>query len=109
MAQLRRQLQGDFQTILAELEDKILGGSASATSSDFNTAHCRCAVRVYERYSLIGSNRLSLSITLLQDGDEIFISAIAAGGSNAVLFKINTVGEDAFLAQIEQIVDRYSI
>ena len=55
MAQLRRQLQGDFQTILAELEDKILGGS------------------------------------------------------NAVLFKINTVGEDAFLAQIEQIVDRYSI
>lgn len=68
MAQLRRQLQGDFQTILAELEDKILGGSASATleaSSDFNTAHCRCAVRVYERYSLIGSNRLSLSITLL--------------------------------------------
>ena len=31
MAQLRRQLQGDFQTILAELEDKILGGSASAT------------------------------------------------------------------------------
>lgn len=112
MAQLRRQLRGDFQIILDELEDAILGGSASATleaSSDFNTAHCRCAVRVYERYSLIGSNRLSLSITLLQDGDEIFISAIAAGGSNAVLFKINTVGEDSFLAQIEQIVDRYSI
>ena len=52
MAQLRRQLQGDFQTILAELEDNILGGSASATleaSSDFNTAHCRCAVPVYEK------------------------------------------------------------
>ncbi len=112
MAKLQRQLKGDFQTILDQLDQEILGSSISATledASDFNTEHCRCAVRVYERYSLAGANRLSMSITLLQDGDQIHISAITAGGSNGIFFKVNTMGEDAFLARIAHLVEAYGV
>ena len=45
-----------------------------------------------------GNNRVSLSVTLFQNGDEgIHLSAITSGGSQAVFFKINTWGEEAFL------------
>ena len=109
MAKLERQLRGDFQKIL---DTEILEGSISATleeTSDFHTEHCRCAVRVYERYSFAGNNRLSLSITLLQDGNQIHISAVTSGGSSAIFFKLNTMGEDAFLAKIARIIEAYSI
>ena len=112
MAKLERQLRGDFQKILDTLDAQILEGSISATleeTSDFYTEHCRCAVRVYERYSFAGNNRLSLSITLLQDGDQIHISAVTSGGSSAIFFKLNTMGEDAFLAKSERIIEAYSI
>ena len=111
MAKLERQLRGDFQKILDTLDTEILEGSISATleeTSDFHTEHCRCAVRVYERYSFAG-NRLSLSITLLQDGNQIHISAVTSGGSSAIFFKLNTMGEDAFLAKIARIIEAYSI
>lgn len=68
MAQLECQLQGDFNKILDALEKKIMGGSMSATkegSSDYVLNDIRCAVRVYERYSMLGGNRVSLNITLL--------------------------------------------
>ena len=57
----------------------------------------RCAVRVYERYSAIGGNRVSMNVTLVGEGDHLFLSAITSGGSQAMFFKINTWGEDAFL------------
>lgn len=112
MAKLERQLQGDFQKILDALDAEILEGSISATleeKSDFHTEHCRCAVRVYERYSFSGGNRLSLSITLLQDGNQIHVSAVTSGGSRAMFFKLNTIGEDAFSEKIARTIEAYSI
>lgn len=67
----------------------------------------RCAVRVYERYSMAGSNRVSLNVTLIGNGGELFISAITSGGSQAVFFKINTIGEETFLNRLVEIVERY--
>lgn len=66
----------------------------------------RCSVRVFERYSVVGGNRLSLTLTLFQNGDTpIRLSAIAAGGSQAVFFKMNTLGEDAFLEDVKQLLE----
>ncbi|WP_443733913.1 DUF6054 family protein, partial [[Ruminococcus] lactaris] len=53
-----------------------------------------------------GSNRVSLSVTLFQNGDEpIQLSAITAGGSQAVFFKINTLGEESFLEKLIKLLD----
>lgn len=110
MAKLECELVGDFHTILRDIEDGILNGSASASledRSDFVSGDVRCAVRVFERYSMAGGNRLSMNVTLFGSPEGIRLSAITAGGSNAIFFKINTFGEEAFLECIEEIVSPY--
>jgi len=110
VAKYECKLQGDFTTLLERIEAGILKGSISASledGSDFQVGGVRCAVRVYERYSMIGSNRVSLSITIVGDGDQLSVSAITSGGSQAVLFKINTFGERAFLDQLVMVVESY--
>jgi len=66
----------------------------------------RCAVRVYERYSALGSNRVSMAVTLVGNGKNLFLSAITSGGSQAMLFKINTWGEGSFLDTLVEVVER---
>jgi hypothetical protein len=58
-----------------------------------------------ERYSMIGGNRVSLNITLIGNGNNLFISGITSGGSQAVLFKINTFGEESFLDCLREIIE----
>lgn len=111
MAKIECELYGDFEEILAELHCAIMDGSASASfedGSDIETSSMRCAVRAYERYSIFGGNRVSLSFTLIESEDRIFFSAISTGGSQAVLFKINTIGEESCLSTIEWVVEMYS-
>lgn len=101
-------MTGDFDRVLTYLHDGILEGSASATyedGSDYASSEVRCAVRVYERYSAFGSNRVSLNLTLMGRGEELFLSAITSGGSQAVLFKLNTVGEEAFLDKLMELAE----
>lgn len=108
MAKLEKILNGNFDEIINRITDGILNGSSTASleeKSDFITDNSRCSVRVFERYSYTGGNRVSLSITLFQsDNNEIFLSAITAGGSQAMLFKINTFGEEAFLDKLKELI-----
>ena len=108
MAKLERTFSGDFNQLIKKIETGILNGSMSATledSSDFYSGDARCSVRVFERYSYAGGNRVSMNVTLFQNGnDEIRLSAITSGGSQAVLFKINTWGEEAFLDKLKEIL-----
>ncbi|MBM6926344.1 DUF6054 family protein [Pseudoflavonifractor phocaeensis] len=111
MAKLERELTGSFDRLLDYLHDGILNGSASASwedSSDYASGSVRVAVRVYERYSIIGSNRVSLNLTLVGNGPNLFLSAITSGGSQAMLFKINTLGEGAFLDVVEELLDGWN-
>ncbi len=108
MAKLELSLQGDFREILNRIVSGIQNSSMSASledASDFCSEGARCSVRVFERYSWMGSNRVSMSVTLFQSGDgPIHLSAITAGGSQAVFFKVNTIGENAFLDKLREIL-----
>ena len=108
MAKLQRSLQGNFYGILRRIEDGVLHGSVSASleeSADYNTREARCSVRVFERYSYWGSNRVSMNVTLFQAGNgPVQLCAVTSGGSRAVFFKINTVGEESFLSTLEKIL-----
>ena len=109
MAKYERRFSGDFYSALSALHDGILNGSASATyedGSDCTAGDVRCAVRVYERYSLAGGNRVSLNLTLVGNGQDLFLSAITSGGSQAVFLKLNTIGEESFLADVRRIAER---
>lgn len=109
MAMLERRLSGDFDTILDALHNGVLDGSMSASyedGTDFTLGDTRCAVRMYERYSMMGGNRVALSLTLAGRGSDLHLTAITAGGSQATFFKINTWGEEAFLDTLAQVLDR---
>ena len=108
MAKLQKTLTGRFDDILKRIEHGILDGSISASledGSDFTDGDARVSVRVFERYSWLGNNRVSLSVTLFQSGDgPLRLSAIASGGSQAMFFKINTFGEEAFLDKLRELL-----
>ena len=108
MAKFETTVIGDFDHILKKLEDGILKGSMSASledASDFCDADARCSVRVFERYSISGENRVSLNVTLFQNKNgEVHLSAITAGGSTGILFKVNTWGEEAFLDKLKELL-----
>ncbi len=108
MAKLEKRLNADFDQLLQRIEEGILNGSISASledASDFCSGTARCAVRVFERYSYAGGNRVSMNVTLFQNGEEpVALSAITAGGSKAAFFKLNTIGEEAFLDKLRELI-----
>lgn len=110
MAKYEKRLIGDFDSFLTWLNEEIRSGSLSSSfedGSDISSGSVRVAVRVYERFSMFGGNRVSLNITLVGDGDDLYLSAITSGGSQAVMFKINTIGEESFLDTLIRSVERY--
>ncbi len=109
MAKLERTFTGDFDLALARLHQGVLNGSATASledGADYAAGPVRVAVRMYERYSWAGSNRVALSLTLTGEGDNLRLTTITAGGSQAMFFKINTWGEEAFLDTLADVVEK---
>lgn len=71
MAKYETTLTGNFDAVLRSLEEGIMNGSFTASyedASDCRMGAVRCAVRVYERYSALGSNRVSMAVTLVGNG-----------------------------------------
>ena len=110
MAKVEMELHGDFDQTLEYFHKGILDGSMSASFEDesyWQRSGVRCCVRVYERFSMTGGNRLSMTLTLVGDGEELFLSAITAGGSQGLLLKFNTWGEVSFLNSLRKLAERY--
>ena len=108
MAKYEKQFRGDFDKTLRYLHDGILSASSSASFEDESYimfSGVRCCVRVYERYSWSGGNRVSMSMTLAGRGQDLFLSAITSGGSQAMFFKVNTWGEEAFLDTLRDVLE----
>jgi len=111
VAKLERSLRGDFDRVLERLHRGVMDGSATASCeevSDTSMEGVRCAVRMYERYSAFGGNRVAMCVTLLGQGDRLWVSAMSAGGSQAMFLKINTWGEESFLDTLSAVLDELS-
>ena len=90
----------DFDDTLKYFHEYLSQSGITASfeeGSDYQVGNVRVCVRVYERYTFMGNNRLSLTMTLATDGTDIFASAIAAGGSQG--FLMMDWGEDEFVAR----------
>jgi len=110
MAKFEVTFNTDFNRLLAYMDSRILESSVSASFEDSSYRvynGVQCVVRVYERYSVFGSNRLSLTLTLVGYENQVFVSVITSGGSQGVFFKFNTIGEEAFLSKVIDILQSY--
>lgn len=111
VAKYEKHLTGNFDELLELVTDGVLNGSMSASyenGSDWTNGTVRCAVRVFERYSYMGGNRVSMNVTLVGNDRDLFLSTITSGGSQAVFFKLNTLGEESFLEKLVPIVENYA-
>ncbi len=109
MAQVNYKLNGSFNSWLQKIETGILQGSVSASleaQSDSRIGDVRCSVRVFERYSWMGNNRVSMTVVLFGKEGAIDLTAITSGGSQAMFFKLNTFGEEAFLECLQEILGK---
>ena len=98
-----------FDSLVSRVEQLVLNGSMSASledRADYRIGDARCAVLVFERYSYTGGNRVSMSVTIFQAGNVTKLCAITSGGSQALLFKVNTWGEESFLDTLRDGLDR---
>lgn len=108
MAKYSSTIRGDFKEILDTIDSAVLDGSISASFEDGETHHENgydSAVRVYERYSYMGGNRVSLTVFLFGKEGNYKISLITSGGSKATFFKINTIGEESFLDDVVSAIE----
>ena len=108
MAKYETTITGNFYEILRKIEEGILNTSVSATIEDrsnFEIDSVKCGVLVFERYSYMGGNRVSMNVTVFGKDDKVHVSAITSGGSQAMFFKINTLGEESFLDKLIEILE----
>ncbi|WP_062465212.1 DUF6054 family protein [Demequina soli] len=106
-----RSLAGSADALAVHLDDAIARGSVSATvehSGALAIGDARMVLRTYERYSMTGSNRVTLSVSILAVGDRMEVSLTTSGGSEAVFFKINRFGESAFMEKGLQALDSFA-
>jgi hypothetical protein len=111
MAHYEQVLDGDVDALMTYLDQKIPAGSVTAKledRGDYRLGDARMVVRVYERYSAMGGNRVSLCISVLAVGTQMSLSAVSSGGSQAMFWKVNTFGESAFLDRAIDAIRGYS-
>ena len=105
MAILKRTLTGEFDAVLEKVKTAVMDCGETVSfehGADYATPTGRCSVMVFERYSMLGGNRVSMNITLFQSGENIELCAITSGGSQAMFWKITPLGEESFLEKLER-------
>ena len=104
MAKFERRIKGNFDSIVSRLDADIMGHGLSmelVDQSDYRAGDTRVAVRVYDKYFMRNESRASLSLTVVDGGHEIFISAIGAGGGTGAIFNLNWGAEDSLTDIVE--------
>lgn len=102
LAKFEKQVSGDFQTIVGQLDSDIRQSGLSmelVDESNFRNGNVQVAIRVYDKYFMRNGNRASLSVTIVASGNIIFISAIGAGGGKGVIFNFS-LGAESELTDI---------
>lgn len=109
MAKYRNRINGKFEKIREHIKKEILSTSSSASLEEEETIYInniKIAILAFERYSYSGGNRLSLTVTIIAEENNIDIVGISTGGSNGIFMKFNTWGEDAFLDKLKQAINK---
>ncbi len=64
-------------------------------------------VGTFERYAVLGENRVSLTVMLIEYSEGVKVIATASGGSQAAFLKINTWSESNFLDAFVNVIKPY--
>ena len=109
MAKYEKVIRGQFEEVLERLHGEI--GNSGLTmnlveASSYTSGDTKIADRVYDKYFMRNGNRASLSLTVVGNGREIFISAIGAGGGQGIIFNFSLGAEDEMVAVVQECIER---
>ena len=109
MAKYEKTIIGQFEEVVNRLQ-KDIGNSGISMNlvdeSNYTSGDTNIAVRVYDKYFMRNGNRASLSLTVVGHGNNIFVSAIGAGGGQGVFFNFSLGAEDSMVAIVENSIER---
>ena len=110
MAKLHAQIKNiGFEEAVNDITDKTLKKSISSSleeTFDEIFGETKCSIRTIERYSIMGNNRVSMTIVFMQNGDEpIHIMATSTGGGSDAL-KLFAWGEAEFLYTLKDTLEQ---
>ena len=108
MAKYEIKISGDFDSVIEQLHQDITNSATTMNlveESNYTLDNASIAVRVYDKYFMRNGNRASLSLTVVGHGDEIFISAIGAGGGQGVIFNFSLGAEDELVALVQESIE----
>lgn len=97
MAKFEKKITGNFEEIINKLQNEIINSGISMNlvdESNYSLGDTNVAVRVYDKYFMRNGNRASLSLTVAGHGNDIFVSAIGAGGGQGVIFNFSLGAEE---------------
>lgn len=97
MAKYEKVIAGQFEEIVNRLCDDIKDSSISMNlvdESNYAVGNTKIAVRVYDKYFMRNGNRASLSLTVVGNGNDVFISAIGAGGERGIFLNTSLGAEE---------------
>ena len=109
MAKYEKTITGQFEQVVNYLQEDIKKSAMTMNlvdESSYSSGDINIAVRVYDKYFMRNESRASLSLTVVGDGNKIFISAIGAGGGKGIFFNFSLGAEDEMVAVVQRSVER---
>ena len=109
MAKYENTLIGEFEEVVKHLETDISNSGISmklVDESNHTIGATKIAVRVYDKYFMRNGNRASLSLTVVGDKSNIFISAIGAGGGSGVFLNFSLGAENEMVEIVKKSVEQ---
>ena len=109
MAKYEKTIVGQFEEVVNHLQNDIGNSGISMNlvdESNYTDGDIKIAVRVYDKYFARNGNRASLSLTVVGHGNNLFISAIGAGGGKGIIFNFSLGAEDDMVAIVQESIER---
>jgi hypothetical protein len=104
MAKFEKQLKGNYEEVVERVHDDIMNSGISMNLVDENMFNCcgtEIVVRVYDKYFARNGSRASLSVTIAGKDDDIYVSAIGAGGGKGIFFDTSFGAENDLVGIVE--------
>lgn len=109
MAKYEKTMIGQFDKVVNHLQNDISNSGISMNlvdESNYTIGETKIAVRVYDKYYMRNGNRASLSLTVVGTNENIYISAIGAGGGSGVLFNFSLGAESDMVAIVQRSLEK---
>lgn len=103
MAIYEADVKGDFDEVFLYLNETIIQASTTISieeSSYVEMGETKLAIRAYERFGALSSNRVSLQLTLIANKENLHVVVISTGASQGMIFKYNFFSEENFLKTV---------